>query len=286
MYFKATHMRTLFIAAFIILFNQAKSQDQRQHLVDSLISKLTVKKDIQYNQSGRPLLLDIYYPPSYRQEKLPCIVWIHGGGLTNPKLTKDYDIVRWGAASSALNGFIAVSIDYRLVTETPLPAAIEDCSTTIRFLKANADKYQINPDKIGIAGESSGGYLSAFITFSGDTKTFTTNDWKDYSSQVACGVIWYGYTKHKNTTYDVLDYITSNDPPALLIHGEFDKTVPLQESYDIEKSCKDKKLDVSLSVIKNADHGFFDVNKKFEDYKQHMEEALKLTIDFFKKHFI
>lgn len=279
-------MRTLFIAALILLFSQAKAQDQRQQLVDSLVSKVTVTRDIKYNLSGRPLLLDIYYPPNYHGEKLACVVWIHGGGLTNPKLTKDYDIVRWGAAVSALNGFIAVSIDYRLVTETPLPAAIEDCSTAIRFLKANADEFHINPFKIGVVGESSGGYLSAFMTFSGDTKTFTTDDWKDYSNQVACGVIWYGYTKHKNTTYDVLDYISPNDPPALLIHGQQDKVVPLQESYKIEKSCKDKKVDVNLVVIKNADHGFFDINKKFEDYKKHTEQALQLTIDFFRKHLI
>jgi acetyl esterase/lipase len=279
-------MKTILFVAIIFLVIQAKSQDQRQHLVDSLISKLTVKKDIQYNQSGRPLLLDIYYPPNYHQEKLPCVVWIHGGGLTNPKLTKDYDIVRWGAASSALNGFIAVSIDYRLVTETPLPAAIEDCSTAIRFLKANADKYHINPDKIGVVGESSGGYLSAFITFSGDTQTFTTNDWKGFSNHVNCGVIWYGYTKHPKTTYDVLDYITKNDPPSLLIHGQEDKVVLLEESYKIKKGCEDKKLDVSLSVIKNADHGFFDVNKKFEDYKKHMEQALQETNAFFRKHLL
>jgi len=279
-------MKTFLFILLVFLLNEAGTQDQRQQLVDSLVSKLTVKKDIRYNQSGRPLLLDIYYPPNYHQEKLPCVVWIHGGGLTNPKLTKDYDIIRWGAACSALNGFIAVSIDYRLVTETPLPAALEDCSCAIRFLKANANKFNIDRDKIGVVGESSGGYLSAFMTFSGDTKTFTSNDWKEFSNQVACGVIWYGYTKHPGSKYDVLDYISKNDPPSLLIHGGEDKTVPLQESYKIKKGCEDKKLDVSLSVIKNADHGFFDVNGKFADYKQHMEEVLKLTIAFFKKHLV
>jgi acetyl esterase/lipase len=279
-------MKTFLFFLLALLLNEAGAQDQRKLLVDSLVSKVIVKKDIQYNQSGRPLLLDIYYPPNYNQEKLPCIVWIHGGGLTSPKLTKDYDIIRWGTAASALNGFIAVSIDYRLVTEIPLPGAIEDCSTAIRFLKANADKYHINPDKMGVVGESSGGYLSAFMTYSGDTKTFTTNDWKKFSNKLACGVIWYGYTKHPNTKFDVLYYISANDPPSLLIHGEADKTVPLEESYKIKKVCEDKKLDVSLSVIKNADHGFFDVNGKFPDYKQHMDEAVQLTIAFFKKHLL
>ena len=277
-------MKTFLFILLVLLLNEAGAQDQRQQLVDSLISKLNVKKNIRYNQSGRPLLLDIYYPPNYHQEKLPCVVWIHGGGLTSPKLTKDYDIIRWGAAVTALNGFIAVSIDYRLVTEAALPAAIEDCSCAIRFLKANAKKFNIDQNKIGVVGESSGGYLSAFMTFSGDTKTFTTNDWQKKSNKVACGVIWYGYKKHRETKYDVLDYISKNDPPSLLIHGEEDKTVPLQESYNIKKGCEDKKLNVSLSVIKNADHGFFDINGKFADYKLHMEEALQLTISFFKKH--
>lgn len=279
-------MKILFCLLFVFLLNEAGAQDQRKPLVDSLVNKVIFKSDIQYNQSGRPLLLDIYYPPNYNREKLPCIVWIHGGGLTSPTLKKDYDIIRWGAACSALNGFIAVSIDYRLVTEAPLPAAIEDCSCAIRFLKANAAKYHIDAAKMGVVGESSGGYLSAFMTYSGDTKTFTTNDWKDFSNQVACGVIWYGYTKHPKTNFDVLDYISKNDPPSLLIHGSDDKVVPLKESYTIKKACEDKNLEVSMSVIKNADHGFFDVNGKFPDYKQHMEEALQLTIEFFKKHLV
>lgn len=277
-------MRTLLFVIMMLLLSVAGAQDKRKPLVDSLVSKVIVKKDIQYNQSGRPLLLDIYYPPNHNQEKLPCIVWIHGGGLTSPVLKKDYDIIRWGAACAALKGFIAVSIDYRLVTEAPLPAAIQDCACAIRFLKANAESLQIDKKKIGVVGESAGGYLSAFMTYSGDTKYFTTFDWKDYSNQVECGVIWYGYTKHPKTTYDVLDYISKNDPPSMLIHGDKDKVVPLQESYDIQKACEKKNLDVGLTVIKNAEHGFFDSDGNFEDYKQHMEQAVNLTLAFFKKH--
>lgn len=276
-------MKTILVLLLVFFFNLAGAQDQRLHIVDSLISKLKVDKNIQYNKTGRPLLLDIYYPQDLHR-KMPCVVWIHGGGLTSPKLTKDYDIVRWGAAETALNGFIAVSIDYRLVTETPLPACIEDCFTAIRFLKANAKKYHIDPKRIGVVGESSGGYLSAFMTYAGDAKTFTTTDWNKYSNKVDCGVIWYGYTKHPGSEFDVLDFISKNDPPSLLIHGQNDKVVPLQKSYDIKNKCEEKGLEVSLTVIKDADHGFFDVNGKFEDYRKHMEQALDLTIGFFKKH--
>jgi acetyl esterase/lipase len=279
-----TTFKSFLILLLAVSFSRAGAQDQRLHIVDSLISKLKVEKNILYNKTGRPLLLDIYYPQKLNKKKMPTVVWIHGGGLTNAKLTKDYDIVRWGAAETALNGFIAVSIDYRLVTEIPLPACIEDCFTAIRFLKANAKKYHIDPKRIGVVGESSGGYLSSFVTYAGDDHSFITNDWKKYPDHVKCGVIWYGYTKHPNSTYNVLDYISTNDPPSLLIHGQDDKIVPLQNSYDMQKKCEEKGLTVDLKVIPNADHGFFDVNGKFEDYRKHMEEALDLSIGFFKKH--
>ena len=279
-------MKTLIFVFMVFLLNEVVAQDQRKPLVDSLVSKVIVKKDIQYNQSGRPLLLDMYYPPNYNNEKLPCIVWIHGGGLTSPVLKKDYDIIRWGTACSAINGFIAVSIDYRLVSEEPLPAAIQDCACAIRFLKANAEKYHIDENKMGVAGESSGGFLSAFMTYSGNTKIFTTYDWRKYSNEVACGVIWYGYTKHPKTTYDVLDYISRSDPPSLIIQGDKDQLVPLQESYNIKNTCEIKKLDVSLTVINDAVQGFFDINGKFPDYKKHMEQALDLTMTFFKKNLV
>jgi dienelactone hydrolase len=121
------------------------------------------------------------------------------------------------------------------------------------------------------------------VTYAGDDRSFLTKDWKKYPDNVKCCVIWYGYTKHPNSTFNVLDYISPNDPPSLLIHGQDDKIVPLQNSYDMKKKCEEKGLPVDLKVIPNADHGYFDVNGKFEDYRKHMEEALDLTIEFFKK---
>lgn len=279
-------MKIFFLLIFALIINIAAAQDRRKEIVDSLINtnSLTVKKDIRYNQSGHPILLDIYYPTNYHNEKLPCIVWIHGGGLTDPNRLKDCDLIRWGTAVSAINGFIAVSINYRLITEAPLPAAIEDCSTAIRFLKANAGKYGIDDKRIGVVGESSGGFLSAFITFAGDTKTFTTKDWKGFSNHVDCGVVWYGYSEQ--TKYDVRDFISKNDPPSLFIHGEYDKNVPIQEAYNMKNACQDKGLSTSLTVIKNAVHGFADIDGKFDTRKKHMEQVLDLTIGFFKQHLL
>ena len=277
----------LLIAVFTFRFSVAFSQEHRRIIVDSLVKQTVVKKDIRYNQSGRPLLLDIYYPSDYKGEPLPCIVWIHGGGLTNTSLKKDYDIIRWGTALSAINGFIAVSVDYRLLGEAPLPAAIEDCATAIRFLKANARQYGIDTIRIGVAGESAGGYLAGFCAFAGNSNTFKTKDWQGYSNRINCAVLWYPATNHKG--YYMLDYISEDDVPVLLIHGDNDRLVHICHSYLIEKSCEDNNVPVEMVVIENADHGFFinlsDPFAKFDLYRKNMERAVYLTIDYFKRKF-
>lgn len=274
----------LLIAVFTFRFSVAFSQEQRRIIVDSLVKQTAVKKDIRYNQSGRPLLLDIYYPSDFKGKALPCIVWIHGGGLTNTSIKKDYDIIRWGTALSAINGFIAVSVDYRLLGEAPLPAAIEDCATAIRFLKANARQYGIDTIRIGVAGESAGGYLAGFCAFAGNSDTFKTKDWQNHSNRINCAVLWYPATNHKG--YYMLDYISEDDVPVLLIHGDNDRLVHICHSYLIEKSCKDNNVPVEMVVIENADHGFFinlsDPFAKFDQYRKNMERAVYLTIDYFK----
>lgn len=275
----------LLLAVFVFRFTVSNAQDQRRIIVDSLIKKAVVKKDIQYNQSGRPLLLDIYYPSDFKGGVLPCLIWIHGGGLTNTSLTKDYDLIQWGTSLSAINGFISVSIDYRLLGEAPLPAAIEDCFTAIRFLKANAAQYGIDTTRIGVAGESAGGYLAGFCAFSWDGDTFKTKDWQEYSNSINSAVLWYPGTNYKG--YYMLDYISEDDVPVMLIHGDNDKLVHICHSYLIEKSCRDNNVAVEMVIIKGADHGFFkdlsNPSADFDIYRENMERAISLTISFFKK---
>jgi len=215
----------LLIAVFTFRFSVALSQEQRRIIVDSLVKQTVVKKDIRYNQSGLSLLLDIYYPPDYKGEALPCIVWIHGDG--------------------------------------------------------------IDTTRIGVAGESAGGYLTGFCAFAGNSNTFKTKDWQNYSNRINCAVLWYPATNHKG--YYMLDYISEDDVPVMLIHGDNDRLVHICHSYLIEKSCKDNNVPVEMVIIENADHGFFinlsDPFAKFDLYRKNMERAVYLTIDYFKRMF-
>lgn len=204
----------LFISTIIL---SAYSQDRRKAFVDSLLNGIEIKKDIQYNASGRPLHLDIYCPPKSTEKQLPCIVWIHGGGLTDTTIKKDYDLIRWGITRTTSKGYI-ISIDYTLITGSPLPKAIEDCETAIRFIKSHAAEYKIDTTRIAVVGESSGGYLAGFCSFACDSDIFTTKEWNLVTNKIACGVLWYP-TIHQLPNYNVIDLISAGDIPVISIHG-------------------------------------------------------------------
>ena len=67
---------------------------------------MNIKTDIRYNTGERPLLLDVYYPEIKNDKALPCVVWIHGGALTDASIQKDYDLIRWGVARTTGRGYI------------------------------------------------------------------------------------------------------------------------------------------------------------------------------------
>jgi len=256
------------------------SQDQRKALVDSLLKGVEIKKDIQYNVTGKPLHLDIYYPQKTIEKQLPCVVWIHGGGLTDTTIKKDYDLIRWGIARTTPKGYISVSIDYTLITESPLPKAIQDCETAIRFIKSHAAEYKIDTTRIAVVGESSGGYLAGFCSFACDSDIFTTKEWNQVTNKIACGVLWYP-TIHQSPNYNVIDFISAGDIPVISIHGEVDHIVPIDRSYQIQKKCEEKGVSFKLNIIKGADHGFYDKEWKFNEANQkNMEQAINITIDF------
>lgn len=275
-------MKTLVIVFHFFLFLSSWAQNDRSAFVDGLLDGIEVKKDIRYNTRGRPLLLDIYCTERKNDSQLPCVVWIHGGGLTDTTIQKDYDLIRWGAARTAENGYLSVSINYRLVNESPLPTAIQDCMTAIRFLKSNAEQYGIDTTRIAVVGESAGGYLAGFCSFTCNTNIFTTNDWPHSSNNIACGVLWYPAVDRWE--YNMLDYISPDDIPVISIHGNNDDIVPISKSFLIQGKCKEKGINFKLYTIDSADHGFFNTKWDFDELnRKYTEQAIDITIAFLNK---
>jgi len=206
---------------------------------------------------GVALCGTIAQPALARGRPLPVILWIHGGGWSKGRKEQH------SPAISFLNdGYAVASIEYRLSGEAPFPAQIEDCKAAVRWLRANAAKYNLDADRIGAWGHSAGGHLSALLGTSGGVQELEGNgDNMSYSSRVqaVCDVsgpadllrLYHDAsdastgTRPKATSYidallggpaeqnktkamaaSPITYVSKDDPPFLIIHGENDFSVP------------------------------------------------------------
>lgn len=154
--------------------------------------KIDFYEDVEYGMGGdHPMYLDLMVPQERTQKPAPVIIWVHGGGWSIAELTKKYRPV-WALVQACHMGFVCASIEYRLVTEKPFPAPIEDCKCAVRFLKAHAQELGINPGGIGIWGESAGGQLAALVGASYANPALEGNGgWQEFSSEVQAVCDWY-----------------------------------------------------------------------------------------------
>lgn len=226
---------------------------------------------------GKPLRLDLFLPEK-SSSPLPLIVWVHGGGWLNG--TKSGG----PAVGLAKAGYAVASIDYRLSQQAVFPAQINDCKAAIRWLRAHAREYGIDPDRVGAWGESAGGYLVALLGTSGAVKDLEGDEGNpDESSRVQAVVDFYGPTDFSQLKAGRLGpnspesrllggaidknpdrarranpiaYIGPDTPPFLICHGDKDGTVSLSQSQLLYDALQGAKVPSELVVVKGAGHGF------------------------------
>jgi acetyl esterase/lipase len=151
--------------------------------------QFTLISDVQYcTGEGRPLLMDIFIPKHRNRTPTPAVLWIHGGGWERGDKNGNS-----GAQLLAKEGFVTASLFYRLSGDSPFPADVEDCKCAIRFLRANAPEYGIDPDRIGVAGASAGGHLAELVATADRSAGLEGNGgWQNVSSKVQAAAAYYG----------------------------------------------------------------------------------------------
>jgi acetyl esterase/lipase len=258
-----------------------------------------IEKNIVYAETGnRKLLLDLYIPSVKKQPYL--IVWIHGG------------VWRSGSKESPPLGMLSAgyamaSIDFRLSTEAPFPAQVYDIKAAIRFLRANAKKYGYNHDHIIIWGSSSGGHLAALVGTTNNDNYMEggLGKYPEESSSVQAIIDFYGPADlltilSQSTPHGIsvrapglelllgkpveqvpeiaklaspVYHIDSADPPLLIVHGDQDIQVPVNQSLELMAAYKKQSLRVQLEIIPGAGHGDDVYYKK--EVQDIMEKFLK-----------
>jgi acetyl esterase/lipase len=263
-----------------------------------------IERNVTYGKAGDvELKLDIYFSKETKG-KLPVTVYVHGGGWQNG----DKSI---GAGAMAIGelvkrGYLVVSVNYRLAPAYKFPAQIEDVKCAIRFLRAHAKEYNLNPKRIGVWGGSAGGHLVALLGTSDKSAGFEGNGgWAKESSRVQAVVDMFGPSDltvdfagaGKNiaeTVFGVssskdelmkraspVTYISKDDPPFLILHGDSDKLVPLSQSEKLNEGLKAAGVPSKLVVVKNAGHGFMPVGGAPQPDRI---ELTQMIADFFDKN--
>ena len=249
-----------------------------------------VMKDLEYaSVDGESLRLDLYLPQK-SETKPPLLVWIHGGGWTKGSKSGINPIfIRLTA-----EGYAAASIDYRLEGLVSHPKQIHDCKGAIRWLRANADIYGYDVTRIGVGGGSAGGHLALLLGLSSGVQELEgdVGGNLDQSSQVDAIVDLFGPSalglfaeeserfRHNKTpellkSASPVTYLSKNDPPVLIFHGDKDQVVPLSQSEHLHKRLQEAGLESSFHVIEGAGHG----GLQFSDSARY-----ELVKEFFARH--
>jgi acetyl esterase/lipase len=248
------------------------------------LASLDIHHDIEYaNVNGKSLTLDIYVPKN-ASRPLPLIMWVHGGGWRAGD--KNYPPL----LPFVKAGFAMASINYRLSQEAIFPAQLYDCKAAVRWLRAHAGDYGVDPDKIGAFGGSAGGHLVALLgTTSAHPELEGTEGNLGVSSRVQAVCDLYGptdflvmaapgYSSH-NTYADAvltdllggpvaqniakarlaspLYYVDAQSSPFYIVHGDHDPLVPLQQSVAFNDTLQKAGVVSTLYVVKNGGHGDF-----------------------------
>lgn len=227
---------------------------------------------------GFPLFINIAVPKSQKKEPHPVVMLLHGGGfISGNKNNKNVQIKKL-----ATQGYVSVSAMYRLSPQHKFPSQIEDIKLAIRFLKANASRYNLDPNKIIVSGYSAGSYLAVMIGVTGNSQNFSKHDqFVDYNSAVravtaqSAPIGDFTLAKNKNSllverlagnpatvSNDVLirlspkTYLDSEDPPFFLSHGDHDTIVSVEMSRDFVRKLKQINHYYEYYEIKNGTHSF------------------------------
>ena len=255
-------------------------------------SDLRVTTDLPFLAAGRVEQLDLYLPETPPAGKLsPGVVWIHGGGWSGG--TKNEARAKNICGILARAGYVAVSVDYRL-GEGAWPTNLFDCKNAVRFLRAHAAEYHLDPNRIGVAGGSAGGHLALMVALTGGKDGFepqgADTPYPGVSSAVRCVINMYGITdlltrqqtdktgqptatrrlmgnslKFFGAASDDADvlkqaspvtHVAKSSPPILTLHGRADTTVDFAQAEELDRVAHERGAAHELVLLDGVGHTF------------------------------
>ena len=239
--------------------------------------RVSIKEGIVIGEGGgKSLKADIFLPP-VEEKNRPAVLFIHGGGW----IEGDRSQLRGYGILLARLGFVCMCNSYRLSNESIWPAQIQDVNCAIRYLRANATDLGLDPDRIGVSGNSAGGHLSLMAAATNYDQIFEGEGGNnEVSSEIKAVCAIYPPTtirqlemlnplenaflmlmgkEAKKEDYDKaspLNYVTEDYPPCMLIHGSTDSVVRLKDSTKFYEKLIEFNRPASLHIFSEEEHAF------------------------------
>lgn len=294
--------RYLAIAVTALVLSSTTNETSTLYAADQKPDGVVFEKDIEYaNPDDQHLQLNMARPKNGKGP-FPGIVCIHGGGF-RAGTREGFNRL---CIQLAEQGYVAVTVSYRLAPKYQFPAAVHDVKAAVRWMRANADKYNIDPNRIGTTGGSAGGHLAQFLGVTAGIKKFEGDGGNSQvSSSVDCVVNFYGpsdFTKSYDASVDAAEvlplflggnlqqqrrrhivasplyWVTPDAAPTLCIHGTKDRYVAHEQAVWLVERLKASAVEAELMTIEDADHGFRGASKATKAQIEHARIA------FFDKH--
>ena len=262
---------------------------EKKREVLSLITDITFSNvSCWYDASRRDLKMDLILPKNRTAHSAcPTIVWICGGAyrVVNRSVWLP-EMMRFARA-----GYVVASIEYRTSNEAIFPAQLIDVKSAVRFLRAHAKEYCVDPGKIFALGESAGGTMASLLGVTGDQKEFDQGDHLDQTSAVQGVVDYYGvvdlsdassekdrklaaanqsndvpyfafeeflgvgYGKAEADKASAIQYVSEETPPFMILHGTEDAVVPMAQSEKLYNTLQKAGIPCEFAVVEGAAHG-------------------------------
>jgi acetyl esterase/lipase len=267
----------------------------------------SIERGVTYcTNDGVPLTMDIYFPVRSSGATTPAVLYVHGGGWEHGDATLG-GVNGTIARSLVQRGILVAGVNYRLAPQYQWPAQIEDVKCAVRYLRANAQRYAIDPSEIGAWGGSAGGHRVSMLGTAGPNAGFdagqyasqssslqavvdmfgpadlTAGGWGSYATSVVQQV--FGVTPGRDNRVlahaSPVTYIAANDPPFLIFHGVDDQVVPPSQSQELAAMLQAAGDSATLIMVQNAGHGFAPSGGPINPS---LDQIAVTTAEFFSQH--
>jgi acetyl esterase/lipase len=256
-----------------------------------------IEHDVAYLPGNRSEKADLYFPlVRPKDRRLPAVVIIHGGGFNDGDKGRPREINI--GRTLALHGYVGMSINYKLAKQAGVatwPQPVYDAKASVRWLRKNADRLGLDPDRLAVIGGSAGGNLAAMLAVTGPNDEFdAASPYPEVSAAVRCAIDFYGvinlldyhdmkmFAKTRAEAPELYRrgsptrYIDAKDAPMLIVHGTADETVDVSHSEALAAALAKAGVEHELVLIPGAPHTF-DLQPKERDLRP-------LVLAFLEKH--